>query len=327
MRKATILAVLLAGCFGESDPIGGSGGGDDDTTASEEASSAASASETSVGSTSGASTTASTTASTSTGSTMTSASSTTDAGTGVDESESGEPPSCGGFGDACCDGACDEGACHRGRCVAFAGAYAEPMTCDGCTELPNGPNNEVPASTIPFLGACACPDGFGTSPGVPATSDYCPEDGVLHTPTDLRFCQVGSLPAESDWTGVYATTTSQSCGVGGAAGCLVPNPYTGDCACPDGSDEMVAHTWAPCDRDATSDDPIDIHVCISLGVPAVDFGGAFQTRWTQGGAICEAGNPRAQDACECPQGFVPEYLRITSPILDQGGDLALCVGY
>jgi hypothetical protein len=319
MRKAIPVLLVFCGCFGEATPLGdddaaGSSGGSDEASAS--------GSETSVGTTDGSAGGTSTSAGTSAGTTTS-----TNGSDSVDDGSDTGVTSCGMLGEECCDDACEVGACHRGRCVAFAGAYAEPMTCGGCTESPNGPNNRVPASMIPYLGACACPSGFDASAGMPTTSDYCPQDGVLHTPTTLRFCGSPTSLEGADWAGAYTTSTTMSCAPDGAEeGCVVANPYTGECSCPAGAAEMVANTWAPCG--ATSDEPIAIHICVPLAVEPISFGGAFQTRWTgQPAVACESGNPRADDACECPEGFVAEHLRITSPTIDQGGDLALCVRY
>lgn len=310
------MVVLLCGCFTEGGSDSGSGPGDDASASSSESGAASSVGSNSV---------SETTAGSQSGSASTTTGDATDTGaidTGPDDT--GEP-ACGGLGEACCADSCDEGACHLDRCVVFAGAYAEPMTCGGCTMDASGMRGEIPPSFMPYVGGCQCPDGFATSDPLPTTSDYCPEDGLLHTPTALRTCTSADPPASSDWTGVYVTSSVDAC-VTGADKCVVANAVTGGCGCPGGNAEMIASTWAPCGADA-GDQPLDIHVCVPTDVDAISFAGAYQTHWTVAGrSECASPNPRTAE-CSCPNGFVGEPLRITSPVPDNGGEIFFCVRY
>jgi hypothetical protein len=319
--------VLVGGCFADPGPAGG----DDDDAAMTEGTgspSTDSASSTSVGSVSGSGTSMSgtTVEPTSATATATTDSATTDATSDV---ETGIP-SCGALGEACCGGTdCDEGACWHDQCVVFAGAYADPNTCDGgvCTENPSGNMEEIPPSTIPYLGMCGCPEGFRASSPLPTTSDYCPQEALLHTETDVFFCEHENVYANTTWQGAYATSQDPACEMDGSDDeCIRPNLYTGACTCPPGSVEMVAETWAKCGGKGTADNAVTLHVCLNEGAEPTNFGGAYQVRWlNQGGTMCESGNPIVGGDCQCPAGFVGEALRITSPVVDNGGDLFVCV--
>jgi hypothetical protein len=193
----------------------------------------------------------------------------------------------------------------------------------GCTIDPSGPSGEIPAPVLPYLGSCGCPRGFSSSPGLITTSDYCPEDGVLHTPTAVVVCEAPELLANADWTGAFVTSSAPECATG-MSGCAVANPYTEACSCPTDAADVVATTFARCGDG--NDHQVEIHICVDLAVEAISFGGAYQTHWLgDSPAECTAGNPRAGDECGCPAGFAPQALRITSPTPDQGGDLFFCV--
>lgn len=317
MRTPIVSTLLLAtACFADPIAVDGPGDGDGSTAAGSRGDDDDGQVATSVGSASMGGTSLDD---------DTSADADSDGDPDTGETDDGRP-TCGALGEACCAGACEEGSCHRDRCLVFAGAYAEPMTCGGCTEDVNGPEGEIPPSFTPFLGGCDCPRGFTTSSPLPTTSDYCPEQDLLHTPTTLRFCEHATLHATSDWSGAFVTSDAPDCQPRPEQSCLVPHPHTQSCECPVGAQDVVARTWTPC---ATAgDDPVEIHICVRTDAPPLSFGGAFQTRWlTAAPPVCEAGNPAAGGACECPKGFSPEALRITSPTFDQGGDLFLCMRY
>jgi hypothetical protein len=315
--------VLLCGCFTEGGVDSGSGPDDDDSggsSASDDASAGSnSVSETTAGSQSGSAST--TSPSTTDSSDETGPDDTGPIDTGPDDTSE---PACGGLGESCCAAEiCDAGACHQDRCVVFAGAYAEPMTCGGCTSDANGPDGIIPPSFIPYTGGCECAEAFAASNPLPTTSDYCPEDGLLHTPTGLRTCALADRPPGSDWSGVYVTSPSGAC-LTGQNGCVVENAITGACSCFDGDVEMIANTWGPCGGGA-DDQQIAIHVCIPTDVDPISFAGAYQTHWTNEGMTeCPAPNPLTAD-CTCPAGFHGEGLRITSPVLDNGGEIFFCV--
>jgi hypothetical protein len=319
---STLLLLLAAACFADPIAVDASGEGDGATSASGDDGDGGSEADdgqtvTSAGSAS--------MGGTSVGDGTSSDDTSSDGDVDTGESDDGTP-TCGALGEACCAGACDEGACHRDRCLVFAGAFAEPKTCDGCTEDVNGPSGEIPPSFTPFLGGCECPRGFSTSSPLPTTSDYCPQQDVLHAPSPLRFCEHSTLYATSDWSGAFVTSDAPGCQPRPEQSCIVAHPHTQSCECPVGAQEVVARTWTPCGD--TGEDLVNIHICVHTDVPPLSFGGAYQTRWlTAAPPVCEAGNPAAGGACECPEGFTPEGLRITSPTFDQGGDLFLCVQY
>lgn len=322
MHRALVPILLVCGCFSEVDPFGIGDPGEDSSTGGEatQGGTASTASSTSAGATSVGSMSGS--ASDSTQGTTDATDDTSPVDTG---SESGAPV-CGQFAEDCCDGECDEGACHRGRCVAFAGAYAEPETCGGCTTMANGPSGEIPPSFLPYLGDCGCPSGFASTSGLLTTSEYCPEAGLLHTPTALRVCQLEDPPQDSDWNGAYVTSATEACGGDVADPCVTPNSYTDACTCPTDEKELVVDTWGPCES-GIGEQPLQIHICMTDAEP-ISFGGAFQTRWiADEPAACEVGNPRMANTCACPEGFDAEALRITSPVVDNGGDLFFCVRY
>ncbi|HWB79760.1 MAG TPA: hypothetical protein VG755_32575 [Nannocystaceae bacterium] len=322
-RPLAIAMVLLCGCFSEGGADDGSGPDDDDSGSASESGDASSAgsnsvSETTAGSQSGSAST--TTASTTDPSDETGPDDTGPVETGPDDTG---VPACGDLGEPCCDEGCNQGACHEERCVVFAGAYAEPLSCGGCTDDASGPKMNIPPSYIDYLGGCGCPSGFAASDPLPTTSDYCPEDGVLHTPTALRTCAFADPPPSSDWGGVYVTSSADQCVVGENQ-CVVENSLTGSCACPPGIAEMVASTWGPCGA-ASADQPIEIHVCVPTAIDPISFAGAYQTHWLQDGMIeCAAPNPWTGD-CTCPGGFHGDPLRVTSPVQDNGGEIFFCV--
>lgn len=316
--------VLVGGCFADPGP----GGGDDDDAAMTEGAGSGStdtASATSVGTASGSGTSVSGTSVDPTTPTTTTDTATTDETSGV---ETGTP-SCGALGEACCGGInCDEGACWHDQCVVFAGAFAEPNSCEGgeCTTEPNGNMNEIPPSTIPYLGMCGCPEGFRASSPMPTTSDYCPQEALLHTETEVYFCEYEDAYPHATWQGAFAVSEDPACEMDGIDdGCVRPNLYTAGCSCPDGSAEVVVETWAKCGGKGSEDNAVEIHLCMNAEAEPTNFGGAYQVRWlSAGGTMCEAGNPLFGD-CGCPPGFQAEPLRITSPIVDNGGDLFVCV--
>jgi hypothetical protein len=196
-----------------------------------------------------------------------------------------------------------------------------------CTTEPSGNEGEIPPSTIPYLGMCGCPEGFRASSPLPTTSDYCPQEALLHTETDVYFCEYEDVYAHATWQGAFAQSQDPACEMDGVDdGCIRPNLYTDACSCPRGSAQMVVETWAKCGGKGAEDNAVEIHVCMNVDAEPTNFGGAYQLRWLNKGAtMCESGNPLMDGDCECPAGFHGEALRITSPVVDNGGDLFICV--
>jgi hypothetical protein len=208
--------------------------------------------------------------------------------------DSGSPAAtCGLPGLACCNpgATCNVGACLRGKCTPYGGFYA---LTGACALDPCGSRNA-------YTAGCSCPMGF-VNTLLWQEEAVC--DGGGTGTTEVRSCSAGRTPGIA-FGGVWVQGPDDSCTVG----CRTPNPFTGACACPTGTQPVsmtIDNVDASCPTAATT-----LEACIDgAGIP-VNFGGAYAV--SQTAALgCAAANPLTA-ACSCPTGVTtPQSLHVGS---------------
>lgn len=306
---ATVLAIALCGCFADpplgsssdASEDGGSSSADDDTDAAT----------TDTGNP-GTATQGSASVS-STSATDPDAGSSSEATTSDPETTTDGPGPCGELGQPCCpvEKSCDQGQCYEDTCVAFRGAFTDPLPCGGCEA----------GDHLPTLSGCDC-DGFPQSAAFSIDTDTCMQE-LPSVPADLFVCAAPLDPqaSGSDWGGAHMVVVESECG-DTADPCVVPNQYTGACECPPNMDAITAELTGPC----TGGGPTASYrlvVCSSSAVSPITFGGAYQAL---DDSTCAEGNPRVGGICGCPLDFDPQTLRIISSTTGFGSTLVFCVG-
>lgn len=172
-----------------------------------------------------------------------------------------------------------------GACTNFGGAF-ETAGCGSCS------NGNPYAS-----GTCACPTGTTPSPAMRARTDAC---GSL-TGATIQVCESAGA-AVSAWGGAYQNDD----GVGGGAGCRVPNGKTGSCTCPAGYSAVNLRVLIVGDTGTVIGSTIG--VCTHPSV-ADAFAGAYQVDdAVPGGVGCRAANPQT-GGCSCPGGYTATPVR------------------
>lgn len=312
-RRALALCPLaLAACFGEA-PVPG-GGDDTDDGSSDPTEADTGTAPTGDPSTASMSSTEPTGASDSNSSSTSNTTSTTTDPSETDattiEPETEGPP-CGAMGEACCEeAACDEGACLLGRCVAFAGAFIDGQECEECP------------SVLQAL-SCGCPDGFELGPALPLLSSGCIKDTEKPWAEDEMYvCQATAyVPGRSDWGGAFLRNDSDGCG--GGPNCVVPNPYTEECGCPEQSTLVETVVYGHCGAAETPDPPpaFKLGFCIGDAEPRT-FGGVVYSE----APTCLLPHPET-GSCACPEEFSLSSLRVISQAVptNMAGDLGFCV--
>ncbi len=211
-------------------------------------------------------------------------------------------PRCGVPGTPCCregtGAACAIGACLRGRCEAFAGLWArsEPLACTpgGC------------ALRNPYTAGCSCPEGFEAWE-FDELRGPCDAEGGTDGAFSLRLCLGSGRLGTSAFGGMWLRT---------GADCLVPDPWTGDCRCPEGSEPLETTAALADGRDAR------IGLCIGPGFGEESFAGAYLLG-PEGPGGCTSPNPWT-GRCQCPAGSEAQWV----PLRASGGvphPLALCL--
>ncbi|HEY3446849.1 MAG TPA: hypothetical protein VGK67_10820 [Myxococcales bacterium] len=232
-----------------------------------------------------------------------------------------------GAGEACelpnataaCDaaGACAPSACDPGFVASASG--------QGCTNFGGGFQHNASAclscgAENPLTLACTCPAGFSEQ-SLRVVSD-CAGAGTA-TGSDWRLCQLAAFSAESDYGGAFQVDDAVACG----AGCRVPNPVTGDCSCPAGTQALVAEGLTDSSTCPTEVLRTQLTLCVATAAPLVAFGGAYQVDdAVAGGLGCRAPNPRT-GACTCPAGTTARprlRLLASGSGADVGSNVYLC---
>ena len=195
---------------------------------------------------------------------------------------------CGG-GDPAASGGGTTG--EGGASEVAHGCFATEATCGGqCVDLESHPAH---------CGACdqACEAG----PNAAAT---CVEGACAASCVD-GFADAGD--GCTIFLGAHEAFP-QEC-----VGCNVQNPHSGDCACPGDTSTLSLHVQSDCPGVPMRSKTL-LDLCVTPGVtPESDFGGAYQVDdaegWCGATASCRVGNPMAEGACACPEGFDPIVLR------------------
>ena len=226
---------------------------------------------------------------------------------------------------AACNGA---GACVVTTCnVGFA-----PLA-GGCANLASGYQKNDSAclscgASNPYTTSCTCPAGF-TEQALRGLSD-CAGAGT-HAGTNPQLCQLGTFSATADYGGAWQQDDAVLCG----GGCRSPNPATGTCSCPAGTDPVAARALVDgvnTGVDAGMNCALDIIattivVCVNTAAPIASFGGAYQMDDPPGTGPCRAVNPRTGD-CTCPAGTSSKLrVRLLAPgsgSIEIGSNLYLC---
>jgi len=174
---------------------------------------------------------------------------------------------------------------------AAHGCFATEATCDGkCVDLDSHPEH-----------CGACDHACATGPN---------EAGSCVAGECSSACADGFAEAGAGCTNFLGAHEAypQEC-----LGCNVGNPQSGDCSCPGGSSPLSLHVQSDCPGVAMRSKTL-IDLCVTDGVSAQsDFGGAYQIDdaegWCGATAGCRVGNPMADGACACPEGFEAIALR------------------
>lgn len=215
---------------------------------------------------------------------------------------------CGTLGFACCDaGVCTDGTqCVDGtkgpRCVAFAGAF-ENVAPTGCA-----PNSCVDPN--PVTGACTCP-----SPAASSSSYIDVSCGDPSAPTHLDgtfdLCAIATRPAGSDWAGAFLSADIASCEPGADAGCMMPNPLTGACTCPDvdaGVEALQLRVFVPgAVQDGGCQNP-DLGGNFTVCLPQVKPTSLFGVYEKDAFGACRKFSKSLQ-GCNCPSNTLRSELR------------------
>lgn len=193
---------------------------------------------------------------------------------------SGNPPrTCGLPGLACCAGnLCDIGECLRGKCTPYGGFYAHSEACSA----------EPCTSRNAYTAGCACPMGFADT--LLYTSQTTCDDGILAA-SEVRSCTSGRTPGIA-FAGVWVEGPDDRC----TKRCLTPNPLTGACNCPAGSQSIALN--ADTGDSGCPNASMMLQLCIEANGEPINFGGAYAV--SQTAALgCSAPNPLTA-ACSCP---------------------------
>jgi hypothetical protein len=228
--------------------------------------------------------------------------------------EAGDAATCGLYAQSCCVGStpCQQGACLGGICRELGGVYVTNLAPE-CGNIPCAVGNPH-ASDL-----CACPPGFLTHT-LPIYND-CWMPG-FRTVADLTFCRASTAYAESDWAGAFQAVPPGTPCVPQPDGCTVPNPYTGQCACPPDTTAIALPVDVPtCSN--TSHAQGTITLCWNATAPRASFDGAYL--FDDAAPPCTTPNPATSD-CSCPEPNPLQAVRmIRSPnVQPVGTTLYLC---
>lgn len=235
---------------------------------------------------------------------------------GCDTDVRTDTSNCGACGNACpippnatatcaagaCGLACWDGFARVGtKCATFGGSFViDDAGCTACA-TPNA-----------LGGTCGCPAGFGTMSTARILDDCSGIHGGL-----LTFC-ASSAKVGSDWNGAYEVDDAADC----TAGCRMPNPRTGACSCPSGSQPIVLRTLV--DTSCGNIIGSSLVLCHAAAAPITTFGGAYQLDDAVAGSLgCRTPNPRT-GACTCPAGTSVKLHRVVvdGPI---GSRIGICM--
>jgi hypothetical protein len=219
-------------------------------------------------------------------------------GADPDPTDSGLPPrTCGLPGLSCCNpgNMCDVGACLRGKCTPYGGFYA--LTA-ACAVNPCGSRNA-------YTAGCNCPTGFNDTLLWQETK-ACDSGsgGPASGTTEAHSCTAGRVP-DIAFGGAWVQGPDVNCSVG----CQTPNPLTGACTCPAGTQQVsmtVDGTITTC-----PDASVTLQICIDGEGAPVNFAGAYAV--SQSAPLgCGAANPLTA-ACSCPaEVTMPQSLHVGS---------------
>ncbi len=222
-----------------------------------------------------------------------------------------DAPICGTLGIACCAGnTCSDGSsCVTGsggaRCVPFAGAFEKvaSTTCGAPACLPN-----------PLTGACSCPGAFPSSQSV--IDEGCGDPAApQHQTAQLALCGIASPLPNSEWGGAFVVADIADCEPATSPpGCLMQNPITHDCTCPNGAEVVSLRVFVPGTAVANTVCPgttgqVDylggaLYVCLMPVAQPVSLAGVFQ--------LDHDGSCRTHSTslagCGCPTGTVASSL-------------------
>lgn len=202
-----------------------------------------------------------------------------------------EGVTCGLIGLPCCrpDNRCDVGACLRGECAAFAGVFSQLHACGDMTAC---------ADRGIYSAGCACPVGFITT-SMMAVQAPC-ADGSLGNKV-VSACQAARTDA-SAWGGLWLRVDGAACG----QACPIPNPYTGECACPAGQGTVAAPVTLGepmCDGASGT-----LGLCVQGDAAGDFFGGGFLLASGSGNG-CAATNPQTGQ-CTCAPGTTAQSVTV-----------------
>jgi hypothetical protein len=188
---------------------------------------------------------------------------------------------------------CDVGACLRGKCTPYGGFYAHTGEC---AVNPCGSRNA-------YTAGCNCPTGFKDTLLWQQT-DACDEGGS--GTTEVRGCTAGRVP-DIAFGGAWVQGPDDSC----ISGCQTPNPITGACTCPAGTQQVSMTVDGTTSTVTCPSETVTLQVCIDADGAQVNFAGAYAV--SQSAPLgCGAANPLTA-ACSCPtEVTTPQSLHVGS---------------